>query len=382
MNMKKIAYFDLGSGISGDMLLGALIDLGGDVRVLDTVIQKLDLEDVHIEVEEREEGVKGKKVKVRSKDQPHRELSKILENIENSRLDETVKKESISAFESLGKVEAEIHDESFEELELHETGMVDSIIDIVGGIALFHSLEIKEAYSSTVSLGEGYTECSHGKLPVPVPAVEKLLKGWNVKLGCKKGELVTPTGAVLLNVLTEQKDISDMRLESVGVGFGSREMEEPNALRVFLGSQANREVPVQVIRFHVDDMSPEVFSYALEKVREEALDAYTVPTHGKKGRQGWEVTVMVEKGDLEDVKKIIFEETSTLGVRVEDTRRIVADRSVSKVETEWGEARVKVSSEKDQAAPEYESCREIAERENIPLRKVYEEVKRQYEKEK
>lgn len=380
--MKRIAYFDLGSGISGDMLLGALIDLGGDVRVLDTVIEKLGLKDVHIEVEEQEQGVKGKKVKVRSKDQPHRELSKILDKIENSRLDKTVKKESISAFERLGEIEAEIHDEPFEELELHETGMVDSIIDIVGGIALFHDLGIEEAYSSTVSLGEGYTECSHGKLPVPVPAVEKLLKGWSVKLGCKKGELVTPTGAVLLNVLTEQKDISDMRLERIGAGFGSREMEEPNALRVFMGSQANREEPVQVIRFHVDDMSPEILSYALERIREEALDAYTVPTPGKKGRQGWEVTVMVEKIDFEDVKKIIFEETSTLGVRVEGTRRIVANRKVSKVETEWGEARVKVSSEKDQAAPEYESCREIAEREDIPLRKVYEEVKRQYEKEK
>lgn len=384
--MKRIAYFCLDSGISGDMVLGALIDLGGDVEILNSVIEELELEDVHIEVEveDREKGVKGKKVDVRSTDQPHRKLSNILDKIENSDLDGVVKKESISAFEKLGKVEAEIHDESFRELELHETGMVDSIIDIVGSIALFHDLRIEEAYSSTVSLGEGYTECSHGEIPVPVPAVEELLKGWTVKLGCKEGELVTPTGAVLLNTLTEQKDIPDIKLRDVGIGFGTREMEKPNALRVFLGSRVNREEPVQVIKFHVDDISPEILAYALEKIRKKALDAYTVPAFGKKGRQGWEVTVMIEKGDFEEVKKIIFEETSTLGIRVEDSRRIAVDRDISKIETEWGTAKVKVSSsdEKDLIAPEYESCRKIAEKENIPLQKVYEEVKRRYKKEK
>ncbi len=382
MNTKRIAYFDLKSGISGDMLLGALIDLGADIKQLDSVIDELDLKNLHIEVEDREQGVKGKKVKVRTKDQPHRKLSEILDRIERSSLEKKMKEESKQAFQMLGEVEAEIHDEAFEELELHETGMIDSIVDIVGSIALFHDLEIEEAYSSVISLGKGYTECSHGELPVPVPAVEKLLKDWSVELGCKEGELVTPTGAVLLKVLTEQKDIPDMKLENSGAGFGSREMEEPNVLRIFLGSQTNIEEPVQVIKFHVDDMSPEVLSYALEKIRVKALDAYTAPTYGKKGRPTWEVTVMVEKGDIEEVKKIIFEETSTLGVRVGETRRIVADRSVSKIETKWGEAKVKVSAEKDRAAPEYESCKKIAEKENIPLRKVYEEVKRQYIKEK
>ncbi|MBS3817811.1 MAG: nickel pincer cofactor biosynthesis protein LarC [Candidatus Thermoplasmatota archaeon] len=380
--MKKIAYFELESGISGDMLLGSLIDLGGDVKVLDDVIKELELKDVHIEVEDRNGGVKGKNVRIRSKDQPHRKVSDIIEMIKESGLDEEVKERSIEAFEMLGEVEADIHDESFEDLELHETGMVDSIIDIVGSIALFFDLEIEKAYSSTVSLGEGYTECEHGRLPVPVPATERLLKDWEVDLGSKEGELVTPSGAVLLRVLTEQEEVPDMKLKKIGVGFGSREMETPNALRIFLGLQTNLEESVRVIRFYVDDMSPEILGYAMDKIREKALDAYMVPSSGKKGRQGWEVNIIVEKSDLKKVIDIVFDETSTLGLRIEKTRRVVADRETESVQTDWGEVKMKVAFDENRASPEYESCRKIAEKKDVPLKKVYEKAKEEYEKEK
>ncbi len=378
--MKKIAYFELSSGISGDMLLGSLVDLGGDVKVLNDVIEELELNNVHIEVTSEERGLSGKNLNIKYKDQPHRSVVEIIDKIEDSDLGEKVKKKSVEAFRLIGEVESKIHDVPFEELELHEVGMIDSIIDVVGSASLIEDLNIDEIYASTVHLGSGYTECEHGKIPVPVPATEKLLEDWNVKFTDKKGELVTPTGAAMLNVLAEQSHPPDMRLEKIGVGFGDREMETPNALRIFLGLQKNLDENVDVLTFYVDDMSPELLGYALEKIREKALDVYTLTATGKKGREGWEVKVLSKKSQTEEVIETIFKETSTLGLRLEEVRRIVLDRSVEKVLTEWGKVKVKISSKG--VSPEYESCKEIAEREDISIMKVYDAAKENYEKEK
>ncbi len=378
--MRKIAYFELSSGISGDMLLGSLVDLGGDVKVLNDVIDELELDDVHIEITNEERGLSGKNLNIKYKDQPHRNVVEIIEKIEDSTLGEKVKEKSVEAFRLLGEVESEIHDVPFEELELHEVGMIDSIIDVVGSIALVEDLNIDEIYASTVHLGSGYTECEHGKIPVPVPATEKLLEDWKVKFTDKEGELVTPTGAAMLNVLAEQSNPPDMKLEKVGVGFGDRKMETPNALRTFLGFQKNLDENVDVLTFYIDDMSPELLEYGLEKIREKALDVYTSRASGKKGREGWEVKVLSKKSQTEEVIETIFEQTSTLGLRLEEVRRIVLDRSVEKVLTEWGKVNVKVSSKG--VSPEYESCKEIAEREDICIMKVYDAAKENYEKEK
>ncbi len=372
--MSRIAYFDLKSGISGDMLLASLIDLGGDAKLLDQVIKELKLNKVHVEIEDKEGCVRGKNVKVRFEDQPHRKLSEISKMIEESDLDEDVKELSLKTFEMIGEVESEIHREDVDDLEFHEVGMVDSIIDIVGSVALFCDLEIEEAYSSSVPFGSGYTRCEHGKLPVPVPATEKLLRGWEVRFSQKKGELVTPTGAALLKILTEQVKPPDMVLEKVGVGFGDREMEEPNVLRIFLGKKSNIEEEVYTVRFYVDDMTPEVLEFALERIREHAVDAYTVPAAGKKGRQGREVTVILKKKRVEEVIKTIMEDTSTLGLRIEEGRRVVSLREFETVKTPWGEAKVKIAPEWKKISPEYESCKKIAEENDVPLQKVYEEV--------
>lgn len=379
--MEKIAYLDLRSGISGDMLLGSLIDLGADVKILDDIIRDLELQDVHIEIEERYEGISGKDIKVRFKDQPERKLSDILRMIEEADLKDEIKRLSCEAFETLGKVESEIHDVDFEELSLHETGMVDSIVDVVGSVALFDDLDIDEAYSSTVHTGSGYTECEHGKIPVPVPATSKILEGWKVRFTQKEGELVTPTGAALLQVLTEQRDPPDMTLEKVGTGFGDRSLEEPNALRVFLGKKSNLEQEVQTCRFYVDDTTPEILRYNLDKIREQAIDAYSVPAVGKKGRRGWEVVVVMKRSSAEEVIETIMKETSTLGMRIQDTRRMVQERRTDTVETKWGEVRVKVAKGKNSVQPEYEDCRKIAEEEDVPLKEVYQEVKKKYYKE-
>ncbi|MBS3782408.1 MAG: nickel pincer cofactor biosynthesis protein LarC [Candidatus Thermoplasmatota archaeon] len=378
--MRKIAYLDLSSGISGDMLLAGLMDLGADVKVLNNVIEELELSDLHVEIRDEERGFSGKNLKIRHKDQPHRKVVEIIEKIENSDLGEKVKEKSVEAFRLLGGVESEIHGVPFEELELHEVGMVDSIIDVVGSVALVDDLKIDEIYASTVHFGSGHTECTHGKIPVPVPATEKLLEDWNVKFTGREGELVTPTGAVMLNVLAEQSLSPDMELDSLGVGFGDREMEVPNALRIFLGFQKNLDENLDVLTFYVDDMSPELLEYGLEKIRERALEVYTLMASGKKGREGWEIKVLSKKSQTKEVIDNIFEETSTLGLRIEEGRRLVLDRRIEGVETEWGTAKVKVSSRG--ISPEYESCKEIAEREGISIMRVYDTVKENYEKEK
>ncbi|MFP4184769.1 MAG: nickel pincer cofactor biosynthesis protein LarC [Thermoplasmata archaeon] len=378
--MGKVAYLDLNSGISGDMLLASLIDLGADAGLLNDVIDELELEDVHIEIADEERGLSGKDLKIKHQDQPHRKIVDVIDMIEESDLPERVREKSIEAFRSLGEVESEIHDVAFDELELHEVGMIDSIIDIVGSIALVEDLDIEKIHASTVHFGTGHTECAHGKIPVPVPATERSLEGWDVSFTERDGELVTPTGAVLLKVLAEQSKPTDMGLEKVGVGFGDREMEVPNALRVHLGTKENLDELVEEITFFIDDMSPEQLEHALGNIREKALDAYTLSASGKKGREGWEIKVLCRKTQVDSVIKTIFQETSTLGMRIQEIRRIVADREIEEVETEWGPAKAKVSS--GRVAPEYESCKEIADEEGIPIKKVYEAVKRNYEKEK
>ena len=370
--MSKIIYLDLENGVSGDMLLGALLDLVDDKEIIDDMVKKLGLEDVDIVVTDRKELFSGKDVKVKYDDQPHRTLSEIIDIIENSSLSKWVKEKSIEAFKGLGKVEAYVHDVPLDKVAFHEVGMVDSIIDIVGCIVLFEELDIKDAYCSTVNFGSGTVKCAHGKLQVPVPATQNLLKGWNVNFSDKEGELVTPTGAVLLKTLTVQTSPPDLKLDEVGIGYGDRETEFPNILRVFYGEVSNLKSTISRLTFYIDDMNPEVFSYAIQKIRDSVIDVYYKQAYGKKSRSGWEVTITCKKSNMEDVIDLIFKETSTLGMQVEEPKRVVSDRVIKKVETEWGSVRVKISG--NRKAPEYDDCERIAEENDIPLQEVYKEV--------
>lgn len=374
----KMAYFDLSSGISGDMLLGAFLDLGASEKVLNKVIDELGLKNVNVLIEDRGDPLRGKDVKIKYEDQPHRRLRTIINMIEDSGLNDFVKEKSVETFELLGEAEAKVHDMDKDEIEFHEVGMIDSIIDIVGSIALFDDLGFDRAFCSTVNFGSGTVDSAHGKLKVPVPATTDIIEGLNILFTDKEGELVTPTGAALLRTLTVQKNPPDLDLDKVGVGYGNREMEEPNALRIFSGKSANMCESVYRLEFYIDDMNPEVFSYALGKIREEVVDVYYKNARGKKSRDGWEVTVLCKEENLEDVKEVIFEETSTLGMRVNRDMRIVADREFVEVKTEFGKVDVKVS--RDRVSPEYEDCKRIAEENDIPLRNVYENVIEEYRK--
>ncbi len=374
----EMVYLDLNSGISGDMLLGSLLDIGGSEEILDDVIGKLGLSGIDIVVEKKEEPVRGLNVRVRyeKEEQSSRQLDDILGLIERSDLTEWVKKKSLEVFRALGEAEGEIHDTEVDRVQLHEVSGVDSIVDIVGSIALFHQLNIDKAYASTVHFGSGEVGCEHGVLSVPVPATTKLLQGWRVRMTEKEGELVTPTGAALLKTLAEQRSPPDIELERVGVGYGDRVMKSPNVLRVFMGRCENIEDKMIRLDFYIDDMNPEILSHSMEKIREEAIDAYQKAAVGKKGRSGWEITVLCRRKDLPGVKEVIFRETSTLGFQISEMRRHVSGREAVIVDTNWGEVRLKVTEE--QASPEFEDCRKIAEREDIPLGRVYEEALRRY----
>lgn len=376
--MNKVAYFDLSSGISGDMLLGALLDLGGEEKVLDDVIESLDLKDLHVEIEDRKGAIGGKDVKVKYNDPSSRSFEEVMGLIETSNLDQQIKKKSKEVFEVLGRTESIIHKVPLDEIELHEVGMVDSIVDIVGSVALFYDLGISEAYSSTVHFGYGETECQHGDIPVPAPATTEVLKGWTVEMSDKKGELVTPTGASLLKVLTEQKAMGDIKLDSIGRGFGDRETEWINALNIFYGEKTNIEESVLRIKFYIDDMSPEISSYAVKKIREHCIDVYRSPSIGKKSRSGWEVIVLCAKEKLEEVRDIIFKETSTLGFQLDEVERVVQDREIEEIETNWGSVRIKVAD--DNVTPEFEDCKRIAEENEISLQEVYDKVMAEYSK--
>ncbi len=376
--MSKVIYFDLENGISGDMLLGSLLDLGASEDVLEKVIQDLEL-DIELEIKDKEQGfTEGKDVNIITKEEhKHRKIREVIRMIKDSSLEKEIKVKSINTFTELGKVEGEIHDQPAKDVELHETGMLDSIIDIVGSIALFEDLNIDEAYYSTVRFGSGTVECEHGELSVPVPATRKLLEGWRVKMTEKEGELVTPTGAVLLKRLAEQCEPPDMTLNSIGIGFGDREKEYPNVLRIYSGTKTNQE-EVMKIEFYIDDITPEILSYALERLRSHSLDVYQDPMIGKKSRSGWMITVLCEKDKISDIKDIIFSETSTLGIRITEERRICKEREFKKVETEYGEVKVKVSG--DTASPEFEECKMIALEKGIPLKDVFEAAKEAFRK--
>lgn len=376
--MSKVAYFDLSSGISGDMMLGALLDLGARECVLDDVVGSLGLKGVHLEIEDKSLDVGGKNVKVKYKDQSTRCYKDRLEMIETSTLEPRVKKKSKEILEVLGSAESDIHEIPMEEIELHEVGMVDSIIDIVGTVALFEDLNIYEAYCSTVQFGHGETECQHGHIPVPVPATTNILGGWKTNFTDKRGELVTPTGAALLRVLTEQKPMDDMRLDSVGRGFGDRETSWINALNVFYGKNANIDESVFRIKFYIDDISPEILSHAVEKMRDHSIDIYRSPSIGKKSRSGWEVTVLCTKENLEKLRDMIFRETSTLGFQVDEVERVVQEREIEEIETSWGPVKIKVAE--DNVKPEFEDCKKIAEEKGIPLQEVYEKIRAEYSK--
>ncbi|MFW5985750.1 MAG: nickel pincer cofactor biosynthesis protein LarC [Halanaerobiales bacterium] len=388
------AYFDLYSGISGNMVLGVLLDLGLDKNRFKEELKKLGLDDEYtLKIEQiQKQGIVGTYVKVNLHDNEHhshqgkdhhhgpaRGLEDIKKIIDSSSLATGVKEKSKKIFENLARAEAKVHGSSLEKIHFHEVGAVDAIVDIVGSVIGLELMEIKRIYASRVNTGTGFVNCQHGRIPVPAPATMELLQGVPVHATGIEQELVTPTGAAIITTLAEDFGYRpEMVVERTGYGAGSRELEIPNLLRVNLGriqEKKSREY-INRIETNIDDMNPEFYDYIQQKLFQAgALDVYLTSIQMKKNRPAIKLSVLCEKKYTDQLIEIVLTETSSLGIRIEkDIERICLDRRIVEVTTPWGEARVKLAyrgQELMNIAPEYEDCRNLAAKSNLPIKKIY-----------
>ena len=388
-------YVDCFSGASGDMLLGALIDAGVDTARLRTLLETLPVSGWSLDVGPVEQhGLRGARANVRlvEPDQPHRGLSEVLAIVDGGQLPDAVRLRARTVFVRLAEVEAFIHGTSVEDIEFHEVGAIDSIVDVVGVVAGLHLLEVdwSRLYCSGLPLGSGWVRSAHGRLPVPAPATLELIKRGGALLrpapsAEETGELTTPTAAALLTTLAQFRAQPPFeRVAGIGYGFGTREPAWPNAVRLLLGPPAPelhgadgpglvRERIVEV-QTNLDDATPEELGFAMERLLEAgALDVAFSPLQMKKNRPGVLVRVLGRLEDGERLAALVLEHTSALGARVQPIDRLIARRSERRVTTPWGEVRVKVKllGDREVVAPEYEDCARVARAAHVPLRTVY-----------
>ena len=372
----KICYLDAFSGISGDMTVGALLDAGAPSDALLAALHSLET-GAWFEVEKTVRGgVTASKFRVHVGEEPakHRHLSHILEMIDRAPLTPRAQAAASAVFLRLGEAEAGVHGVPIEKVHFHEVGAVDSIADIVGPCVALDLLDVSEVHASAINVGSGTVQTEHGLLPVPAPATAALLTGKPIYSRGPEVELTTPTGAALAVTLASSfGPLPAMRISSIGHGAGDRDFKQhANVLRVLLGER--RDVPeatlVSVIEANIDDSSPQVLGYALEKLMDAgALDAALSPLQMKKNRPGSLLRVIAKPEDQERLAQIIFAETSTLGLRIHAAERRVEHRSMIEVETPYGTIHGKVSAQ-GAFAPEFDDCKAIAQRTGTPLPRV------------
>lgn len=407
----RILYLDCFAGVSGDMLIGALLDCGLGLASLEAELKKLDLRGYELSLERTVRcGITAAKFDVLTPDHDdhdhdhdqhrhhhgdhghrphdhHRSLSEILRLIDASTLTDRVKERASLIFRRLGEAEAKIHGVDIEKVHFHEVGAIDSIIDIVGAVIGLEQLGIDRIFCSSLHLGTGTFKCAHGTYPVPGPATSELLAGVPVYAGEIEGELVTPTGAAIVTTLASGfGPLPRMRIERVGYGAGTRKYERfPNVLRAMIGEMSEEaageakedQTPttVAVIETNIDDLSPQVLGYLMETAIDAgALDLFITPVQMKKNRPGVLLTILCAPSDRERMIDLVFRETTTLGVRYRIEQREVLKREEVRVETPYGPIRVKAARGADgrwrNYAPEFEDCREAAERSGAALRDV------------
>jgi uncharacterized protein (TIGR00299 family) protein len=388
--MARGVYIDCFSGASGDMLLGALLDAGLDLDSLRAGLRSLPVDGWSLDADVvQSHGIRGTraKVSVAEVDQPHRGLSEVVRVVRGGALPHVVADKATRVFERLAEVEAFIHGTSVEDVEFHEVGAIDSIVDVVGVVLGLHLLDVDWARVSCsgLPLGSGWVKTQHGRLPVPAPATLELIRRANAPVRPdpvqeQTGELTTPSGAALLTVLATFSQASVVgRVAQVGYGFGTREPPWPNAVRLLLGLPhvsslgLIRETVVE-IQTNLDDATPEELGFAMERLLEAgALDVAFSPLQMKKNRPGVLVRVLVRPEDGQRLAELVLEHTSALGARVHTVERVIARRSQRLVSTPWGAVRVKVKhlGERELVAPEYEDCARLARETNVPLSQVY-----------
>ncbi len=386
-----IAYFDCFSGISGDMTLGALMDLGVPSGWLKEKLTDIPLKGFDISIEkELRQGIHANRVTVTvDKDLPSRNYGDIKELIHKSRMSIRVKEIALAVFDKVAEAEAKIHHVEKDHVHFHEVGALDSIIDIVGTALCLEYLDIQKIFSSKIPLGKGFITCRHGILPVPAPATLEILKHIPVFGSGIQEELVTPTGAAIIATIADRFDeLPEMKIENIGYGAGQRDIKAlPNMLRVIKGLPnspgdvskiEDPSRPIVMVETCIDDMNPEFYGYIMDRLFEDgALDVYWVPVFMKKNRPGTMVQVLCEPSKKQAVVHRILSETTSIGVRFHEVRRQTLARESTMVHTKYGEIRVKRVTgpgERTRIVPEYEECRKIARSHQIPLHVVYAEI--------
>jgi len=381
----KIAVLDCFSGISGDMMLAALIDSGVPLDHLKEEIAKLGLEGFQINTTKTTKNyITASQVSISYDEslQPDRRYRNIVSLISESALATKVKENALAAFRLLGEAEARIHGQDLEDVHFHELGAIDSIIDLVGVFIGFDYLKPERVYTYPVPMGTGFTKTAHGTMPVPAPAALEVLKGYPVQNRESDFELTTPTGATIVRVLSNGilPNNFEFTPEKVGYGAGSKDIAAwPNILRLILAESrvsVSRQ-PLIIVETNIDDMNPEIYPYLAEKLFAiNVNDVYFTPVMMKKGRTGTLISVLTEEILLNEVKNILFSETTTLGIRQYKVERDILPRSEELIETRFGKllAKTLIYQGRKIYRPEYEECLKLARAKNLTLLDIYREI--------
>lgn len=389
----RIAYFDCFAGISGDMTLGALVDAGASFENLKQELEKLGLHEFQLKAEKVvRRGITATDITVDVHHEHHHEhnhghdhshhgrgFSEIKHIIESCGLSANVKARAIAIFTRLGEAEAKIHGKSIEEIHFHEVGAVDSIVDIVGACIGLELLGIDRVYASPIPTFTGMVEMAHGKFPLPAPATAEILKNTPWRTLGIEGEIVTPTGAAIIKEFAEEfGPMPAMSIESTGYGSGKKDFGIPNVLRMMVGESSEiystETGEVALVETNIDDLSPQVYEVVMERLfAAGALDVYLTPIQMKKNRPATLLSVICEPANTEAVSNIIFEETSTIGVRIDIRKRMCLPRKIVTIDTEYGPIHVKLALRGEEIVniqPEYEDCKAAAAKWKVPVKRI------------
>ena len=392
----KTLYFDCSSGISGNMTLGALLEIIGDENYLLEELKKLNVDGYKIEISKQVKNrITGTYVDVildedhthehehehhhdhEHHHHEHRNLNDVYSVIDNSSLDEKTKDLAKRIFLRVAKAESKVHNKPLEEVHFHEVGAIDSIVDIVGTAILINKINPDRIISSVVNDGYGFIECAHGTMAVPVPATSEIFAASNVKFRQIDidTELVTPTGAAIIAELAEEfTTLPAMVTEKIGWGAGTKDLKIPNVLKVYYGEIQEQNENFVVMETNIDDCSGEVLGYTSEKLFENgALDVFFTPIFMKKNRPAYRLTVACKKEDMFKLQNIIFKETTTIGIRYRFEARTELGREFVEVDTKYGKIKAKkvTNDGETYVYPEYESMKKVAKENNIPLKELY-----------
>jgi uncharacterized protein (TIGR00299 family) protein len=393
----KVAYFDAFSGLSGDMVVGALLDCGLEISDLERQLATLGIGGYRVRREARERsGIRATKFVVDIDDHSrrrsthrhphgshaHRSFRDVRERIRQSSLAPRVRKMALEVFVRLAEAEGKVHGVEPDQVTFHEVGAIDSIVDVVGAAWGVDALGIEDIVVSPLPLGGGFVRTAHGPLPVPGPATVELLRGFPVRVGDGAGELVTPTGAAIVAALGRPGNLpQSMRVERIGYGAGEREVaDRPNLLRVLVGvgDSAAGVDSLLVLETNLDDFNPELYGHVMERLfTDGARDVFFTPIHMKKNRPGVLLSVLADPDRRDRLAATLFAETSTLGVRVHSVERLRIQREGREIETRYGRVRVKLGHDLEgyvNVSPEYEDCRRVAVANGVPLKVVYQEA--------